>query len=119
MVFYRTTVDTPFIAALRKDYTTPKDASVWTGNAPHGESAVGFLDAKGNGILLLSRDPEGYTTWSKALAKANLLKGKAARAAWAAMPSGAGCPEEWEIWEEDGVDVSGDRFYIRTGSSLF
>lgn len=108
-----------FIKVCRRDYTTPKDCTIWVGDAPYGETGVAFLAADGTGLILMSSDPAGYTAWSKAMEKASKLKGKAKKAAWAAIEWTNGCPDEWGVEAEDACDVSGSSFTLATSASLF
>lgn len=106
ITFHRHTgLDTALIAAFRAGYSTPEGATVWTGEAPSGETAVVFLAQDGHGLILLTRDPSGYVELSKAMSEGHF--GVAGEDG--AMNS---YPDEWEL-EPGAVDVSGDSFDIR------
>lgn len=125
LTFYKTTEHTPFTTACLGDYETPDKATMWVGDSEYGEACVAFLNANGEGLILISKSPDRYAAWSQACDAARTLKGKAAKAADKAVDKefgyDTGCPEEWAIEGPDRIKLKAtqQQFTLATEASFF
>jgi hypothetical protein len=67
----RVTAETPYIRALRRDYSTGKNPAIFQGTTEMGETVTAFVTKKGRAFVALDHDPDGYVTFSEQLASCN------------------------------------------------